>query len=66
MADTYSDIERKAEAAATGVIRGTVRTFLREYWLWIVIPFVLVVGGLALAWLMMSDEGATPFVYNIY
>ena len=43
-----------------------MKEFLKEYWLWIVIPFVLVVGGLALAWLMMGDEGATPFVYNIY
>lgn len=43
-----------------------MKAFLKEYWLWIVIPFALVVGGLALAWLMMSDDGATPFVYNIY
>ena len=43
-----------------------MKDFLKEYWLWIVIPFVLVVGGLAIAWLMMSDEGATPLVYNIY
>jgi hypothetical protein len=44
-----------------------MKAFLKEYWLWIVIPFALVVGGLALAWFLLSgDEGASPFVYNIY
>ena len=44
-----------------------MKAFLKEYWLWIVVPFALVIGGLAIAcWFMMSDEGASPFVYNIY
>ena len=43
-----------------------MKAFLKEYWLWIVVPFALVLGGLALAWFLMSDEGASPFVYNIH
>jgi hypothetical protein len=44
-----------------------MKAFLKEYWLWIVIPFVVVVGGLAVLIFMMSqDDGASPFVYNIY
>jgi len=42
-----------------------VKAFLRENWAWIVIPFVLVLGGLALLYLLASDEGASPFVYNM-
>jgi hypothetical protein len=42
-----------------------MKAFLREYWPWIVIPIVLVVGGLALAYFLMSDAGASPFVYNL-
>lgn len=43
-----------------------MKAFLKEYWLWLVIPVVLVALGLALAWFLMGDEGASPFVYNIY
>jgi hypothetical protein len=41
-----------------------VKTFLREYWPWIVVPVVLVVGLLALFVFLGGDEGASPFVYN--
>jgi hypothetical protein len=43
-----------------------MKAFLKEYWLWIVIPFVLVIGGLALAYFLMNDDSTSPFVYNIY
>ena len=43
-----------------------MKAFLKEYWLWILIPFVLVAGGLLVAYFMMADDGASPFVYNIY
>jgi hypothetical protein len=43
-----------------------MKAFLKEYWLWIAIPFVLVVGGLALLWLMMGDGGSSPFSYSIF
>jgi len=46
--------------------RSDMKAFLKEYWLWIVIPFVLVAGAVLVAVLMMSDDGASPFVYNIY
>jgi len=41
-----------------------VQGFLREYWPWIVIPVLLVVGGLFLLYLL-ADDGASPFVYNL-
>ncbi len=44
-----------------------MKDFFKAYWLWIVIPFALVVGGLFLAYFfLMNDEGASPFVYNLY
>ena len=43
-----------------------MKAFLKEYWLWILIPFVLVAGAIAVALLMMSNDGSSPFVYNIY
>lgn len=43
-----------------------MKAFLKEYWLWIAIPFVLVVGGLALLWFLMGDGGSSPFVYSIF
>jgi hypothetical protein len=43
-----------------------MKDFLKEYWLWIAVPFVLVIGGLFLAWFLMSDDSASPFVYNIH
>lgn len=42
-----------------------MKSFLKEYWLWIVVPVVLVVGGVILAMLLMDDGSASPFVYNI-
>jgi len=43
-----------------------MKAFLKEYWLWILIPFVLVAGAITVALVMMSNDGASPFVYNIY
>jgi hypothetical protein len=43
-----------------------MKDFLKEYWLWIVIPFAMVLGGLLLAAWLWSGEDASPFVYNIY
>ena len=44
-----------------------MKNFLREFWLWIVIPFALVIAGLlALWWIAGSGDGASPFQYNIF
>jgi hypothetical protein len=44
-----------------------MKEFFREYWVWIVVPFALVIGGLLLAYFfVLGDEGASPFVYNIF
>jgi len=42
-----------------------VRDFLEEYWLWILIPFV-VVGGIAALLLVSGGGGASMFDYNIF
>ena len=39
---------------------------LKEYWPWIVIPFVLVLGGLVALYFFAGDEGASPFQYNVF
>jgi len=41
-------------------------SFLRENWLWIVTPIVLVLVGLV-ALILLSDGGVdAPFIYNIF
>ena len=40
--------------------------FLKEYWLWIVVPFVLVIGGLFLFVTMMDSDPVSPFQYNVF
>ena len=39
--------------------------FLRENWIWIAAPIVLVLV-LVVALLLMSGDDASPFVYNIF
>jgi hypothetical protein len=40
-----------------------VLKFLREHWLWLLLPFVLVAGAIVLALVYSKQEGETPFVY---
>lgn len=41
--------------------------FLRENWIWIVTPLVLVLVGLwALITFLPGSDGDAPFVYNIF
>jgi hypothetical protein len=40
-------------------------TFLREYWLWIVIPFAIVIGAIALFVWMTSGDQVSAFQYNV-
>lgn len=42
-----------------------MRRFLRENWLYIVLPIALVVIGLTALFLFNRDE-ASPFIYNIF
>ncbi len=40
--------------------------FLKENWIWIVLPFVLVVGGIILFAVLGSGENpASEFIYSI-
>ena len=40
--------------------------FLKEYWLWIVVPIVLVLGGLWVLVAMMEGDETAPFQYNVF
>ncbi len=42
-----------------------MKNFLREYWLWILIPIVLVLGLVAAALFLGLVDGASPFTYNV-
>ncbi|HVS19878.1 MAG TPA: DUF5989 family protein [Planctomycetota bacterium] len=39
--------------------------FLRENWIWIAAPIVLVVG-LVVVVIMIGSQGDSPFIYNIW
>ena len=43
-----------------------MKAFLREYWPWIVVPFVLMGLALALFLFVLSGDqgGSSPFIYN--
>ena len=40
--------------------------FLKEFWLWILVPFLLVVGGLLIFVFLMEDDSVSPFQYNVF
>lgn len=42
-----------------------MKSFLKQYWPWIVIPFALVGVLVALLYLTTDDGGPSPFVYNV-
>lgn len=44
-----------------------MRQLLREYWLWIVVPLVLVLGAVAALLLLAGrDDSVSPFDYPIF
>jgi hypothetical protein len=43
-----------------------MKRFLRENWLYIVLPIVLVVLGLGALFLFTGGSEASPFIYNIF
>lgn len=44
-----------------------MKAFLREHWLWIVVPMVLVLGALAFLLLTTGrDDSVSPFDYPIF
>lgn len=40
--------------------------FLRENWLWVALPFIVVLAAMAIL-ILVSEEGdaAAPFIYNV-
>jgi len=44
-----------------------MKEFFAEFWLWIVIPFVLVLGGLLFLYFWAgAGDGTSPFTYNVF
>ncbi len=43
-----------------------MKNFFKEFWLWILIPFVLVVLLLIAAWVLGGADGVSPFQYNVF
>jgi hypothetical protein len=44
-----------------------MREFIKEYWLWILAPMVLV--GLAVVFMIAftgPDDGSAPFIYSLF
>ena len=43
-----------------------MKDFLAEYWLWMAVPFLLVVGGLVFLYFWAdAGDSTSPFVYDI-
>lgn len=40
-------------------------SFLREYWIWIALPFALVVTALLFFVFFFENDSVNPFQYNI-
>ena len=43
-----------------------MKEFLAEFWLWILIPALIVAGGILWLVLASGSEGSSPFVYNVF
>ena len=43
-----------------------MKDFFKEFWLWILVPFVLVLGGLAVLMMMVGEGSVGDFVYNVF
>ena len=40
--------------------------FIKEFWLWMLIPFVLVLAGLGILFLATSGGDGSPFTYDVF
>ena len=40
--------------------------FFKEYWLWILVPFAVVLGAIAVLYFLADGSGSGDFVYNIF
>jgi hypothetical protein len=61
--DSYTETQKNAEAESRGAIRG----FFKEFWLWILIPVLIVAGGiLLLIFWGQGSESSNPFTYNVF
>ena len=43
-----------------------MKNFLKEYWLWILVPSLVVAVGILLLVAVASSDSSSPFVYNIF
>ncbi len=39
---------------------------VKEYWLWVLIPFVIVVGGIAVLYWMADGATGSDLIYNVF
>ena len=40
--------------------------FLKDYWLWILLPFVMVLGGLGILYWMSGGSSFSDFTYHVF
>ena len=43
-----------------------MKDFLKEYWLWILIPSLVVAVGILFLVMAGNSDSSSPFVYNIF
>ena len=43
-----------------------LKQFFAEFWLWILIPALLVGAGIVALLLMSGSDSSSPFVYNVF
>ena len=43
-----------------------IKDFLAEFWLWILIPAVLIGAGVVFLLYLSGGDSSSPFVYNVF
>jgi hypothetical protein len=43
-----------------------MKDFFAEYWLWILVPSLIVAAGIVLLVMASGSDSSSPFVYNIF
>jgi len=42
-----------------------IKQFFAEFWLWILVPALIVAVGIVVL-ILMSDSASSPFIYNVF
>lgn len=43
-----------------------MKDFFKDYWLWILVPFLVVIGGIVALYWMSGSDSVSPFQYNVF